>query len=74
MELDESEVLDEDGKPVLDEFGQLAVRLRVTLWRRDLLAGVVEMDDSMVIKKANIMAGLIVGLPASILGRKPLQK
>ncbi|KAG2450421.1 hypothetical protein HYH02_004923 [Chlamydomonas schloesseri] len=74
VELDESEVLDEDGKPVLDEFGQLAVRLRVTLWRRDLLAGVVEMDDSMVIKKANIMAGLIVGLPASILGRKPLQK
>ncbi|KAG2441028.1 hypothetical protein HXX76_003881 [Chlamydomonas incerta] len=74
VEMDESEVLDEDGKPVLDEFGQLAVRLRVTLWRRDLLAGVVEMDDQMVIKKANIMAGLIVGLPSSILGKKPLQK
>lgn len=74
VELDESEVLDEDGKPVLDEFGQLAIRLRVTLWRRDLLAGVVEMDEQMVIKKANIMAGLIVGLPSSILGKKPLQK
>ncbi|KAG2497251.1 hypothetical protein HYH03_004835 [Edaphochlamys debaryana] len=52
---------------------EISTRIRVTLWRRDLLTGVVELDENLVIRKANPMTGLIVGMPSSAMSKKPLQ-
>ncbi|KAG2447634.1 hypothetical protein HYH02_007552 [Chlamydomonas schloesseri] len=50
-------------------------RLRVVLWRRDLLSGaVVELDEGLVIRKASYAAGLIVGQPASAMHKKHLSR
>ncbi|KAG2432252.1 hypothetical protein HXX76_009170 [Chlamydomonas incerta] len=49
-------------------------RVKLTLWRRDLLTGVVELDEGLVVRKASPMTGLIVGLPASAMIKKPIQK
>nr|ACF39778.1 PAS domain sensory protein FXL1 [Chlamydomonas reinhardtii] len=51
-----------------------ATRIRVTLWRRDLLSGVVELDEGLVVRKASYMTGLIVGWPANYMIKKPLQR
>ncbi|PNW74156.1 hypothetical protein CHLRE_13g587550v5 [Chlamydomonas reinhardtii] len=50
------------------------IRIKVTLWRRDLLSGVVELDEGLVIRKASYMTGLIVGMPAAALTKKPIQR
>ncbi len=50
------------------------LRIRVVLWRRDLLTGVLELDENMVIRKASASTGLICGLPATALLRKPMSK
>ncbi|KXZ45821.1 hypothetical protein GPECTOR_50g615 [Gonium pectorale] len=60
-----------------DSGGQVAAdaaltRIRVILWRRDLLTGVLELDEGMVIRKASPLAGLIVGLPSAAMAKKPL--
>ncbi len=55
-----------DGGPKL--------RVRVVLWRRDLLTGVLELDERLVVRRASAMTGLIVGLPASALLKKPLTR
>lgn len=47
---------------------------QVTLWRRDLLSGVVELDEGLVVRRASPMTGLIVGVPAGAMMRKPIQK
>ncbi|KAG2497227.1 hypothetical protein HYH03_004816 [Edaphochlamys debaryana] len=52
---------------------EISTRIRVTLWRRDLLTGVVELDENLVIRKANAMTGLIVGMPSSAMSKKPIQ-
>lgn len=49
-------------------------RVKLTLWRRDLLTGVVELDEGLVVRKASPMTGLIVGVPASAMNKKPIQK
>ncbi|KXZ48850.1 hypothetical protein GPECTOR_25g435 [Gonium pectorale] len=49
-----------------------ASRILITLWRRDLLAGVVELDEELTIRKANPLTALITGLPVSAMLRKPL--
>ncbi|KAG2443202.1 hypothetical protein HYH02_009279 [Chlamydomonas schloesseri] len=51
-----------------------ATRIKVTLWRRDLLSGVVELDEGLVIRKASYMTGLIVGMPATYMIKKPIQR
>ncbi|KAG2423294.1 hypothetical protein HXX76_015443 [Chlamydomonas incerta] len=56
------------------QLGVSGPRLRVVLWRRDLLAGVVELDEGLVVRRASPGAGLIVGLPASAMGKKPLSR
>ncbi|GIM08632.1 hypothetical protein Vretimale_12650 [Volvox reticuliferus] len=45
---------------------------RITLWRRNLLSGTLELDESLVIRKADVNTGLIVGQPPSALPRMPL--
>ncbi|GFR51631.1 hypothetical protein Agub_g13986 [Astrephomene gubernaculifera] len=47
---------------------------RIILWRRDLLMGVVELDEHLVVRKADVSTGLIVGLPPSALQRMPLHR
>eukprot|EP00198_Chlamydomonas_reinhardtii_P012864 XP_001702201.1 sensory protein [Chlamydomonas reinhardtii] len=43
-------------------------------WRRDLLCGVVELDEALVVRRADMDTGLIVGLPPASLGRMPLHR
>ncbi len=43
-------------------------------WRRDLLTGVVELDERLVVRRGDVTTGLIVGLPASALPRTPLYR
>ncbi len=50
------------------------LRIRVVLWRRDLLTGVLELDENMVIRKASPSTGLICGLPSAALLKKPMSK
>ncbi|GLI62827.1 hypothetical protein VaNZ11_005578, partial [Volvox africanus] len=47
---------------------------KIVLWRRDLLTGVMELDPRLVIRRADVSTGLIVGLPPSILLRTPLHR
>ncbi|KAG2443480.1 hypothetical protein HXX76_001833 [Chlamydomonas incerta] len=57
-----------------DDENENSTRIKVTLWRRDLLSGVVELDERLIIRKASYMTGLIVGMPASYMTKKPLQR
>ncbi|EFJ46271.1 hypothetical protein VOLCADRAFT_93382 [Volvox carteri f. nagariensis] len=50
------------------------VHIKLTLWRRDLLTGMVELDEQLQIRKASYMTGLMVGLPSTAMLRKPLHK
>ncbi|KAG2429691.1 hypothetical protein HYH02_013949 [Chlamydomonas schloesseri] len=50
------------------------IRARIVLWRRDLLCGVVELDDKLVVRRADMDTGLIVGLPPASLARMPLHR
>ncbi len=54
--------------------GVSGASIRVVLWRRDLLTGVVEMDEKMVIRRASVQTGLITGVPAAAMAKKPLSK
>ncbi|KAG2493141.1 hypothetical protein HYH03_008565 [Edaphochlamys debaryana] len=49
-------------------------KIRITLWRRDLMSGVVEMDEDLVIRKASYLTGLITGVPSSYMHKKPLHR
>ncbi|GIM12312.1 hypothetical protein Vretimale_15676, partial [Volvox reticuliferus] len=67
-----------DGDPaagnVDDDGDGSQARVRVVLWRRDLLSGVVELDEELTVRKANTSTGLIFGLPAAFMHKKPLGK
>ncbi|GIL67639.1 hypothetical protein Vafri_20979 [Volvox africanus] len=67
-----------DGGPVsgdVDDDGDGSqARVRVVLWRRDLLSGVVELDEDLTVRKASATTGLIFGLPAAFMRKKPLGK
>ncbi|EFJ48000.1 hypothetical protein VOLCADRAFT_91579 [Volvox carteri f. nagariensis] len=54
--------------------GESGVRIQVTLWRRDLLSGVLELDDELIIRRASPLAGLITGLPTFAMLRRPLSQ
>ncbi|GLC73343.1 hypothetical protein PLESTF_001365300 [Pleodorina starrii] len=54
--------------------GVCSSRIRVTLWRRDLLTGVVELDEELTVRRASPMTGLITGIPSTAMLKKPLQK
>ncbi len=69
-----SEAGDGDGDAASSSAGGHNLRIRVVLWRRDLLTGVLELDENMVIRKASASTGLICGLPATALLRKPMSK
>ncbi|GIL50772.1 hypothetical protein Vafri_6912 [Volvox africanus] len=47
-------------------------RVRITLWRRDRLSSVLELDEELVIRRASPLTGLITGLPTTAMLRKAL--
>ncbi len=49
-------------------------RVRITLWKRELLVGSMELDPSMKVKHADQNAGLIMGRPVSVLLKQSLSK
>ncbi|KAG2486668.1 hypothetical protein HYH03_014723 [Edaphochlamys debaryana] len=65
--------LDDEGGGAEDE-DTAGTRIKVTLWRRDLMAGMVELDEDLVIRKASFLTGLITGVPSSFMHKKPLSK
>ncbi|PNH07141.1 Tiny macrocysts protein B, partial [Tetrabaena socialis] len=46
----------------------------VRLWRPELLSGVMELNNKMVVTKADPVAGLIFGTPAHALSQQPLSR
>lgn len=54
--------------------GENDTRIRLTLWRCDLMSGVVEVDEDLVIRRASPLTGLITGVPKSTMLRKPLSR
>lgn len=79
MELDDESVENVDDGIAADAEAQQQVaahasRIRVTLWRRDMLTGVVELDEDLVVRRASPMTGLIVGVPSTAMLKKPLQR
>ncbi|EFJ45817.1 hypothetical protein VOLCADRAFT_93925 [Volvox carteri f. nagariensis] len=54
--------------------GTQKILARIILWRRDILTGTVELDEQLVVRKADISTGLIVGLPPSSLPKMPLSR
>lgn len=50
------------------------LRVRLHLWRRDALTGALELDERLRIKKADMVMGLVVGLPAASLLKQPLHR
>ncbi|GLC68270.1 hypothetical protein PLESTF_000670100 [Pleodorina starrii] len=71
--LEEADVLEEDAMGG-GAAGEHEPRVRITLWRRDLLSGVVELDEELVIRRASPLTGLITGLPTTAMLRKPLSR
>ena len=49
-------------------------RLQLQLFRQDLLSGVFETDSKLYLRKADIMCGLILGTPGSMLAKNNLAK
>ncbi|KAG2445381.1 hypothetical protein HXX76_000003 [Chlamydomonas incerta] len=50
------------------------MRVRLTLWRRDVLSGVLELDEALTLRRVSPLLGLITGVPSSVMIRKPLSK
>ncbi|KAG2443479.1 hypothetical protein HXX76_001832 [Chlamydomonas incerta] len=71
LQVELHEVVDETGHSGV---GEHLTRVKVTLWRRDLLSGVVELDERLIIRKASYMTGLIVGMPSNYMVKKPIQR
>ncbi|GAX73197.1 hypothetical protein CEUSTIGMA_g650.t1 [Chlamydomonas eustigma] len=58
----QAEGLLDDGKP----------RVKLVLWRRELLFGSIELDPLLRVKRADVSAGLLMGRPVSTLLKQPL--
>ncbi|GIL56338.1 hypothetical protein Vafri_11716 [Volvox africanus] len=65
------ELEEEDNTGEVD--AETGVRIQVTLWRRDLLGGTLELDEELIIRRASPLTGLITGLPTTAMLRKPLR-
>ena len=48
--------------------------IKLQLWRRDILTGVMELNDDLKIMRADPTVGLIVGMPSTHLLKQPLHK
>ncbi|KAG2494774.1 hypothetical protein HYH03_007018 [Edaphochlamys debaryana] len=69
------EMEEDDGEAGGGEAASAAgTRIRLTLWRRDLMSGVLELDEDLVIRKASFLTGLITGVPSPFMHRKPLSR
>ncbi|PNW87648.1 hypothetical protein CHLRE_02g142166v5 [Chlamydomonas reinhardtii] len=49
-------------------------RYTIRLWRPELLTGVIELNERMTVLKADPVAGLIFGIPASSMSQQPLTR
>ncbi|KAG2422329.1 hypothetical protein HXX76_016114 [Chlamydomonas incerta] len=49
-------------------------RYTIRLWRPELLTGVIELNERMTVLKADPVAGLIFGIPASSMCQQPLTR
>lgn len=49
-------------------------RVKLILWKRELLVGTMELDASLRIRRAGPMAGLIMGRPPSALIKQPMYR
>lgn len=49
-------------------------KVQLTLWRRDLLVGTMELDTNLRIRRAGAMAGLVMGQPSSVMMKQSLYK
>ena len=47
-------------------------RVMLTLWRREVLVGSMELDAALKVRKSDQFAGLILGRPASSVLKQPL--
>mmetsp|Transcript_27632 Transcript_27632/g.60501 ORF Transcript_27632/g.60501 Transcript_27632/m.60501 type:complete len:2143 (+) Transcript_27632:192-6620(+) len=56
------------------ENGEHKTVVQIALWRRDLMTGLVEVDDQLRVHKADAVSGLIMGTPHSAMLRTPLSK
>ncbi|PNW79942.1 hypothetical protein CHLRE_08g373200v5 [Chlamydomonas reinhardtii] len=65
--------LEEEAEAAETENADTAgMRVRLTLWRRDVLSGVVELDEALTLRRVSPLLGLITGVPSSVMMRKPL--
>ncbi|KAG2487340.1 hypothetical protein HYH03_014056 [Edaphochlamys debaryana] len=76
VELDESliESAAGDGTGADGPDDAASNRLRISLWRRDLLGGMVEIDEDLVVHKASPPTGFITGVPPSAMIKKSLHR
>lgn len=69
----QDEIAENEAK-ALEGLSEHEPRVRVTLWRRDRLSSVLELDEDLIIQRASPLTGLITGLPTTAMLRKPLSK
>ncbi len=68
------EMLDDDDDDEGCDSNPEVSKVKITLWRRDLLTGVVELDEDLVVRRASPLTGLITGFPTTAMLRKPLSR
>ncbi|GIL88290.1 hypothetical protein Vretifemale_16221 [Volvox reticuliferus] len=62
----------EEEESIGEMDAETGVRVQVTLWRRDMLGGILELDEELTIRRASPLTGLITGFPTTAMLRKPL--
>ncbi|GFR49782.1 hypothetical protein Agub_g11721 [Astrephomene gubernaculifera] len=70
VELDDSGHEGSEGKAGGGVIEGSAIRL--VLWRRDLLTGLLELDSQLNIRRADVQTGLILGVSPTVLARQSL--
>ncbi|GLI60701.1 hypothetical protein VaNZ11_002794 [Volvox africanus] len=72
LQVEMQEEMDEIEGEAVDGRSDHEPRVRITLWRRDRLSSVLELDEELVIRRASPLTGLITGLPTTAMLRKAL--
>ncbi|GIM04910.1 hypothetical protein Vretimale_9369 [Volvox reticuliferus] len=69
LQVEMQEELDKSEGEAVDGHLDHEPRVRITLWRRDRLSSVLELDEELVIRRASPLTGLITGLPTTAMLR-----